>query len=97
MKQIVAVATAALCVSGCGSMLTKVYADPLYSFNHHDKYAVHCEGTEHDMHDCLNYAQKICHGPYNVLGHNGPMDHGDADHNSRLIVAECAAIDPSQH
>jgi hypothetical protein len=93
------VAIAALSVSGCGSMLSKVYADPLYSPNRQERYAVHCDGTDHNFGDCRNLAQKLCSGAYNALAQAGPgPELGPAyspgqDH--RVMIVECESGGPA--
>lgn len=95
MKQIVVVATAALCVSGCGSLLSKVYADPVYVENGQG-YAVHCDGTDHDMGDCRNLAGKMCAGPYSIQAQVGPLGNAATAHDPRrVMIIKCGAAAPA--
>jgi len=46
-------------------------AKPVTLPNGHQGYAVHCNGTHHDVGDCMNEAAQTCGGPYQVLTENG--------------------------
>jgi len=80
MKQIVVMAAVAVGVGACSSLSSEVYADPVYVPKGHTGYAVHCEGTDHNMGDCRNLAQKVCQGPYNIQAQA-----------NRLMIIDCGS------
>jgi hypothetical protein len=91
MKQIVVLAAAAVVVSACVS----VYSDPVYLPHGGTGYAVHCDGTEHDMDDCRKHAEQICRGPYNTVADAGPWGNGvPGQDQHRVMIVECGSAAP---
>jgi hypothetical protein len=68
-----------------------VYSDEVYLPNGRHGYAVHCDGTDHDMNDCRNHADKICAGPYSIEAQVGPPGDAPKGRDHRLMIIECGS------